>query len=106
MPRIAINAVTTGQRPFRNRSGDRLLQPRETFLCLADRQHHLLQHDALLRMLELLAREPAHMRLGPGLLALRIRPPSRSRKADTCWRFVRKSIIAVSRARVRSRIAS
>src|SRR4029077_7539935 len=32
--------------------------------------------------------------------------PWRSRNADTCWRFERRSITAVSRARVRSRIAS
>ena len=52
----------------------------EALLRLTDRQHHLLQHKALLRMLELLARDPAHMRLGPGLPALRVRPSQPQQK--------------------------
>ena len=107
MPRMAISAVTTGASDHvRNSRGDGLLQPGETLLRLTDRQQHLLEHEALLRMIELLARDPAHMRPGPGLLALRISAvPCRSRNAETCWRLARKST-AVSRARVRSRIAS
>jgi len=70
MPRIAISPVTTSAS---DQSGTAAriacLQPLDALLCLAHRQQHLLEGDALLKMLELLARKPAHVRPGPRLLA-------------------------------------
>ena len=62
-----------GQRPVRHRGADRLLQSLDALLRLAHRQQHLLERDALLGVVELLARQPVHMRLAPGALA-RIQP--------------------------------
>src|SRR6478736_7858201 len=64
-----------GQRPVRHGSADRWLQPLHTFLCLADCKHHFFEDDAPLRLLELLARQPVHVRVRPRLLARRIPAP-------------------------------
>src|SRR5712671_5824566 len=52
-----------GQRPLRHRAPDRILQACQALLGLPHRQHHLLENEALLRVLELLARQPVQMRL-------------------------------------------
>ena len=107
MPRIAISAVTTSASDQSGTAARIACSSRSIRSC-AWRTANSISSKAMRcsAMLELLARKPVHVRLGPRRLARDSAGPCRNSNDDTCWRLRRRSSTAASRARVRSRIAS